>query len=197
MYVELICYLGSRLIVVSMLMTSVVKLRIINTVGSVIFTGYALTIHSYPTAAMNTALVLINLYNIFKIFRGKREYTIVRLNPNDVFLRFFLDSHELDIKKFFPKFNKLLFYDYALIICHETDTIGIFLGKSGPDGTLTIHLDYTALSYRDSSVGSNLYKWLASQPLKKLIVTAPSPAHQPYLTKMGFVQDGEQFIKMM
>ena len=46
MYVELIGYLGSLLIVVSMLMTSVVKLRIINTVGSVIFTGYALTIHS-------------------------------------------------------------------------------------------------------------------------------------------------------
>ena len=49
---ELIGYLGSLLVIVSMLMTSVVKLRIINTIGSVIFCGYALAIHSYPTAAM-------------------------------------------------------------------------------------------------------------------------------------------------
>ena len=44
---ELIGYTGSLLVIVSMLMTSVVKLRVINTIGSVIFCGYALAIHSY------------------------------------------------------------------------------------------------------------------------------------------------------
>ncbi|MBQ5897462.1 MAG: hypothetical protein IIW81_03245 [Oscillospiraceae bacterium] len=39
--IELIGYLGSILVLVSMLMSSVVKLRIINTVGSIIFTFYA------------------------------------------------------------------------------------------------------------------------------------------------------------
>ena len=43
---ELIGYLGSLLVIVSMLMTSVVKLRGINTIGSVIFCAYALAIHS-------------------------------------------------------------------------------------------------------------------------------------------------------
>ena len=52
MIFELIGYLGSVLVIVSMLMTSVVKLRVINTIGSVIFAVYALLIHSYPTAAM-------------------------------------------------------------------------------------------------------------------------------------------------
>ena len=41
---ELIGYFGSALVVISMLMTSVVRLRIINLIGSVIFTCYALII---------------------------------------------------------------------------------------------------------------------------------------------------------
>ena len=39
MIIELIGYLGSALVVFSMLMTSIVKLRVVNTVGCVIFTA--------------------------------------------------------------------------------------------------------------------------------------------------------------
>ena len=70
--VELIGYLGSVLVVVSMLMSSVVKLRVINTIGSGIFAGYALLIHSYPTALMNACLVGINLYNLVRLRQGDR-----------------------------------------------------------------------------------------------------------------------------
>lgn len=69
--IEMFGYLGSILVVISMLMTSVKKLRIVNSVGAGIFAVYALIIHSYPTALMNTCLVLINLYNLAKM-RGRR-----------------------------------------------------------------------------------------------------------------------------
>lgn len=74
--VELIGYLGSVLVVVSMLMSSVVKLRVINTIGSGIFAGYALLIHSYPTALMNACLVGINLYNLVRLRQGDRSYDL-------------------------------------------------------------------------------------------------------------------------
>ncbi len=60
--IELIGYLGSTLVLVSMLMTSVIKLRVINMIGSIIFTIYAFIIKSYPTALMNFCLVLINIH---------------------------------------------------------------------------------------------------------------------------------------
>ena len=44
--IEMLGYLGSALVVASMLMSSVVKLRVINTIGSGIFAVYALIIHS-------------------------------------------------------------------------------------------------------------------------------------------------------
>ena len=60
--IEAIGYLGSALVLISFLMASVVKLRVVNAVGSTIFAVYALIIRSYPTALMNVCLVLINLH---------------------------------------------------------------------------------------------------------------------------------------
>ncbi len=67
MLIELFGYLGSVMVVVSMLMSSVVKLRVINTIGSVISGTYALIIGSFPLALMNICLVVINLYNLRKL----------------------------------------------------------------------------------------------------------------------------------
>ena len=47
LYLELFGYLGSVMVVVSMLMTSVVKLRVLNAVGSMISGTYALLIGSF------------------------------------------------------------------------------------------------------------------------------------------------------
>ena len=69
--IELAGYLGSTLVVVSMLMSSVVKLRVINTIGSVISATYALIIHSYPLALMNICLIIINCYNLIKLLDRK------------------------------------------------------------------------------------------------------------------------------
>lgn len=67
MIVELVGYLGSILVVVSVLMISMVKLRIVNSIGASIFTVYALIIRSYPTALMNFSLVVINLYYLTRM----------------------------------------------------------------------------------------------------------------------------------
>lgn len=52
MIVELIGYAGSALVLVSFLMSSVVKLRVINMIGGMVFGTYAVMIRSYPTAIM-------------------------------------------------------------------------------------------------------------------------------------------------
>ena len=102
---ELIGYLGSLLVIISMLMTSVVKLRIINTIGSVIFCAYALAIHSYPTAAMQVCLIVINIINLYKLNNTKKEYSAVEAKSDDGFLSHFLSANKEDIQKFFPDFS--------------------------------------------------------------------------------------------
>lgn len=72
MIIEMIGYLGSILVVVSILMTSIVKLRIVNMLGSSISMVYALMIQSYPIAFMNLCLVIINIYNLMKLRKCKK-----------------------------------------------------------------------------------------------------------------------------
>lgn len=68
---ELFGYLGSFVVLVSLTMNSIVKLRWINLLGAVMFTVYAVLIQSYPTMFMNMGIVIIDLYYIQKLRRVK------------------------------------------------------------------------------------------------------------------------------
>ena len=73
-WLEIFGYIGSALVVVSLLMASVVKLRIINTIGSVISGTYALIIGSFPLALMNISLIIINVYYLIKLLKNKDKH---------------------------------------------------------------------------------------------------------------------------
>ena len=194
---ELIGYLGSLLVIVSMLMTSVVKLRIINTIGSVIFAVYALLIHSYPTAALQFALIIINIVNLRKLFNIKKEYSIVKSKGVENFTEHFLLENQNDIKKYFPDFSLSNTDDCVYLICCHSDCAGILAGSKISDDSLLVSLDYTTTAFRDTSVGKFLYKKLNEDGIKKLVVEKASAGHEQYLLKMGFKKENEKYIKLL
>lgn len=71
MIVEYLGYFASVLLVLSLMMTNVVKLRWFNFAGCLAFTGYGLLINAYPVAFTNGLLALINLYHLHKLYRGQ------------------------------------------------------------------------------------------------------------------------------
>lgn len=80
MMVEIMGYIGSALVLISFLMTSVVKLRVINAAGGMIFAVYAMIIRSYPTALMNCCLVLINIYYLVRLKKTGGDQELVGEN---------------------------------------------------------------------------------------------------------------------
>ena len=127
--VEIIGYVGSALVLVSFLMASVVKLRVVNAIGSGIFAAYALIIHSYPTMIMNICLVLINLYYLWKLRNRDPNYHMVRVSPTDLYLSAFLNSHQPDIAACFPGRSwDASALDHAYLICHGDETAGVLMG---------------------------------------------------------------------
>ena len=195
--VEIVGYIGSAMVIVSMLMTSVVKLRVINMTGSVIFGVYALCIHSYPTAAMQVALIIINAVNLYKLLSTKKEYSVVKMNSNDSFVSHFLKQNQDDIKKIFPEFNSIEQNDSVYIICCHSEGAGIFVASQNQDNSLNVKLDYTTPAYRDTSVGAFLYSQLAEQGIKKLKAVSNNLQHQKYLKKMGFTKSENDFVKTL
>ena len=193
--IEIVGYIGSALVLVSFLMTSVVKLRIVNTIGSFIFMIYALIIKSYPTAIMNLCLVIINLRYLWKMTHNKRVYELVRVKSDDGFLRYLLERYKTDIQACFPGVNPdSIEADCGFITNCEGMPVGILLGDLH-DGVLNIDLDYSTPEYRDFSIGQFLMGHLREEGIRKLIYTGPVENHLTYLEKTGFRKEGDHYIK--
>lgn len=197
--IEMIGYLGSILVVISMLMSSVVKLRIINTTGSVIFAAYALIIHSYPTAFMNFCLVIINIYNLMKLLKKEQSYALVDGKAGDSLLRYILDYYREDISRYFPGFRSEEFsQSAAYIVCCNANPAGVLLGKETAEGVLEVALDYSVPAYRDCSVGEYLYSKLPAEGIHTLVFSEEKSEHHiPYLKKMGFAEENGSYVKRL
>ena len=71
---EVIGYCGTILVVLSMMMTSVVKLRIINICGSILSMTYAVITNTWPIVLMNAALIIINVIQLIRSFRRSLNF---------------------------------------------------------------------------------------------------------------------------
>lgn len=69
-FLELFGYLGTALVLFSMMMTSLKWLRIFNILGSVISMVYAILVGALPVVLLNLGMILINL---FQLLRGRKK----------------------------------------------------------------------------------------------------------------------------
>ena len=185
-WIEAFGYLGSALVLVSFLMSSVVKLRIVNTAGSLIFAIYALIIRSYPTAVMNFCLVCINLRFLWKLRRRDPSYRLLTLQPGEGYVQDFLRRWAEDIARCFPgRRPEDTEPNRAYMVFHGDEPAGILLGREA-DGVLNVGLDYSTPAYRDCSVGEFMLEKL-QRPLRICYGDAEEE-HLPYLKNLGFTE---------
>ena len=195
---EVIGYIGSAFVLASFLMASVVRLRIINSVGCIISVIYGLLIRAYPTVIMNGALLLINIFFLLRMTKQKSaDYHADRTGQGDMFLQYFLTAHAEDIKKYFPAFKGVGDCGYIRFSYCGDKAAGLLAGELKADGTLEIALDYTTPEYRDLSVGSWLYESLAAEGICRAAVSVPTDGHEKYMLKMGFKREGERYVKTL
>lgn len=195
---EIIGYLGSLLVLISMFMTSIVKLRLVNTIGSFIFCVYAIAIGSYPTAFLNGALVLVNIYNLIRLTRIEKEFSLIEVNADDITLLHFLKHQLSDILKFFPDFEISPDYNKAYLVYQGTTIVCVCLGRLKGETSIELSLDYAIPSYRDFAVGSYIYDRLSAFGYQSVSFTNPSTQHIPYLIKMGYEAKGNNlYVKKL
>lgn len=72
---EIFGYIGTALIIISMTMKSINKLRLFNLAGSIISVIYSLIIVAWPTVVLNLCLAAINIYHLIKSARSKTTAT--------------------------------------------------------------------------------------------------------------------------
>ena len=113
-WVEVIGYVASVLVAGSLVMVSVVKLRVINLGGAVAFVAYGLLIGAFSLVLTNGFIVVVNVYHLSRIFRADLNgFTYVPIDASrrdrlDEFIELYRD----DVFRFHPGFS-LDFLDRA------------------------------------------------------------------------------------
>ena len=186
-------YFSTVLILISFLMTSVVKLRLFNLIGSIIFVIFAFLTKSYPTAIMNIGLCLINIYFLIRLAKSKNLTLHLPIERDSAYLREFVQFYREDIRIYFPAFDPAdARNETAYFVYYDMNPVGLIMGHRTEAGALDIALDYTIPKYRDASVGRYLYPHLLGEEgFAALELRSASEKHRPYLQKMGFRQDGD------
>lgn len=194
-YLELLGYLGTAIVLISMMMTSVVKLRIFNIAGSVINVIYASLSNAWPVVFLNAGLILINAYGLLRLHRMDVSFYLVNTRADNPCLQYYLDLYAEDIQQFFPsyQFSKDL-QQQVYIVYNNTEAVGLMIGKQAGE-TLHIALDYTMPKYRNCSVAKYLFAQLKKSGLVYATTEAGSDCHNRYLVQMGFVKEDNLYKK--
>jgi hypothetical protein len=199
--VEVIGYLASALVVVSLSMTSVVRLRIISLVGSVTFVVYGVLIDSAPIIITNASIAAINVWFLRKEFAsgtsGGVDLGVSHIRPDSPFLHDFVQFHLHDIHRFQPDFEMPTGDDLlTLLLTRDGLPAGLLIGRRR-DSTLTVDLDYVLGPYRDSRLGRWLYgpgaEVFRADGITAVRSAGSTDTHRRYLERIGFhpTDDGD------
>lgn len=203
-WLEWLGYLASLLVLISLLMNSILKLRWINLVGSGIFSLYGFLIGALPVGFMNLGIVLINIYHLVKIYRSKEYFKILTIEGTSQYFNYFLDFYKTEIEKYSDKskFN-ISNSDVSFYILRNMVPAGLFIGSRYNEDTLNVELDFVIPEYRDFKIGTYVFEYnkhyFTDKSYSKFISFSSKDEHIKYLKKMGFKESVENdrkcFIK--
>ncbi len=197
---EIIGYIASLLIVVSLLMASVLKLRVINLVGAIVFTVYGLLIGALPVALTNGAIIVIDVYHLVRLARERSGgfFEAVPTTPSSALLRRFVEHHLDDIRRFQPEVTGVRDDHLGWFVLRDAVPVGVVLASPPADGHARIDVDYVTPSHRDLRAGSAFFEdtdTFARHGIASVEATASTNEHRRYLERMGFTSDGDRFVR--
>ena len=191
---EGIGYAASLIILVSLLMTNVFRLRLINGIGSVLFGAYGWLIGSWPVCIINLVIAGIDGWYLLQSLRYSAFFDLApatSVGP-EYLKRFFLfDDREL--MDHAPGLTlEELQEACTCLIFRNLLPVGVFsYRRAGPEAEIVI--DFMIPEYRDFKAGRYLYKtkrmFFKEQGIKRFHVVARHPSHPKYYLRNGFVRE--------
>ncbi|WP_191602954.1 GNAT family N-acetyltransferase [Marinomonas algicola] len=197
LWIDIVGYVASFLIAVSLMMSSIVRLRWISLAGSLTFSIYGTLIGAYPVAVVNAFIVFINVYFLVKIHRSQVIFNVIKSgveSGQSGYIAYFLDCFSEDIQTFYPDFKRRLVSDNReyYLLTEQEKVVGIISGIHHSDKHFEIDLDIVTPTYRDYKLGHYLFD--SSNVFSKkfgfssITANVQTEEYQSYLEKVGFTQ---------
>jgi len=199
-YISLLGYIASGLIAISMMMSSILKFRLINLAGGLCFSIYGFLLGALPVGFLNGFIVLVNLYYLWTIYRKKEIFETLEIRPGSEYLLRFIAFHDADIQAICPGFayqpdmNSMSFF-----ILRNMQVAGLFLARR-EGNTLTVGLDFVIPEYRDFKNGKYMYSKLVPElqatGISKITAEETNKNNEAYFRRIGFRKDQTGYYSM-
>jgi hypothetical protein len=188
--IQIFGYCATVLIAISLMMSSIVKLRIINLIGAACFSIYGFIIGAYPVFILNGIITFIDAYYLIQIFGAKEYFRVLEVKTNADYLKYFLTFYKTDIQKFIPSFVYEPNENYhVMFVLRDAVPAGLVISEYLEDDVIYMKLDYAIAGYRDFKMGKYVFAEIFKQKKVNKIYSDPgNEKHEFYLKKMGFVK---------
>lgn len=201
--VEAVGWIGSAVLVISLLQTRVMRFRVLNTISCVVLVFYNAAVEVWPMVAMNVVLVGINLWVIARLVRERhdsRAYDAVPIGVDEPLLRHLLRRHADDVAAFNPGLDTdpTSQADHAFLVTTGDEVVGVVLTRDGgaPEEQQVV-LDYVLPPYRDFTPGEFVFRPdgpFAALGTRRVVASEGTASSEKYLRAVGFVQQGDRHV---
>lgn len=188
-WLEWFGYIASLIVLVSLTMSSIIKLRLINLLGCTSFALFAFLINSYPTMFMNLGITAINMYYLWKYFKEEEKFKLISVSAKGEYFDYFLSTNRSEVELYAP-IEELRMANTAFFMLRNNMVAGVLVGNLDEKGVFSILLDYATPEYRDFKLASHFYETnpeiIKGRGINSLIGTPKTEAHRGYLLRVGF-----------
>ncbi|WP_320067894.1 hypothetical protein [Micromonospora sp. RTGN7] len=198
-WLDLIGWIGSALLVWSLLQTRVLRLRALNLVGCLVLIGYNAALAVWPMVGLNVVLAVINVWYLRKMLRTRHDeetYQVVEVGVHDQFLAHTLRVHAADIARFNPDFHWVGHTSQrsAFLVVRADEVVGVVLAHAEAD-VVQVDLDYVTQRFRDFTPGEFVYRrssLFTDRGFRRVV--SPSGMVAPYYHRLGFRPEGGSYV---
>jgi len=198
-WLDALGWVGSVVLVASLLQAQQVRFRAINLLGCVILITFNWLLGVWPQVGMNFVLAGINVYFLHRLISTRhdaRQYQVVPVRNDDAFLDHVLRVHADDIEKFNPGFHWAGGQGrYAYLVLTGDDLVGVVLLRAVDETTAQVELDYVTKPYRDFTPGEFVYRashLFTDRGFRRVL--APPGQIAPYYDRIGFKKVGDSHV---
>lgn len=205
MLAEWMGYAASLFLILSLSVTNSLRFRWLNAAGCAFFVVYGALLGAIPVLLTNGILLAINIYYLVSIYRYSEKFDLLPFRANDQMAHQFIDYYEKGIKDYFPDFKQGQISDENCInffVLRDMAIANMFSAKVTPAGEALVHINFTVEKFRDYKVGRFLFKqetqYLRDKGIRKIVYRQmPNAKHIGFLKVMGFVQEGDCWVKLI
>lgn len=202
---ETVGWIGSILVVWSLMQARVLRFRWMNFAGALVATIYNGIIGIWPFAFMNAAITVIDVYWLMRLYRERHDdavFSVITLEPEDPYLQHVLAVHADDISLHQPDFSPHPTAGdsprSSFLVTRGDEAVGVVAVRPQGEGVGVVELDWVKPRFRDFAPGEFVYRAsgaLTEAGFTRLEVPDHAALDKVYLEKVGFRHDDAHWVR--